>query len=222
MIEAYASYFPSLGDYISMSQILEENSTTSGTYTVDDLQTLEEGSEGYEAIDAALRAFNKTAEEAKDIVKSLNSEIANSESLYGDMSEEVLQNSLALKGNKREAAAARKNLNQLLTTAANNQYYRQRYRSGERDDETIASIVSQTGYDEDFVKEHSDQVEKMLDTMMESDIEEVQAQVSAYDQFLTKDIVDEIAVSMPEIKGVDGRVDFSEAVGRLTAESAAE
>lgn len=80
------------------------------------------------------------------------------EKVYGDFTDEVLDGSKRWKGSARDVAAAYKDLNSTLSQVANNQYYRQQYKAGKRDDETVDAIASMTGFDSDFVREHEDVV----------------------------------------------------------------
>lgn len=138
---------------------------------------------------------------------------------YGDATDEVAENMAALKGDARSVANAYKSLNSTLTQVANNQYYRNKYAAGDRDQETISAIASMTGLDEKTVKEHEDYVNSILDEMYEGDKESIQNMVSAYDQFITDD---SFVVPLPELQTSGGSVDLSDAINGMTAEAAGQ
>lgn len=215
MIDAYGGGFSNWGAVSSYAQMIEELTD----YSIFDLANAEEGSVVYDEIDSVLQENDASASEAKEAFAALGDEIAAVEKPYGKLTDEVIANSKAWKGNKRDVAAAFKTLNSTMSEVANNQYYREQYKAGARDSETIEAISAMTGFDKKIIKEQPELVAEMMDELVAADVETVQAKLSEFDQFLAQD---DIQVQMPTIVGAGGSVDFSEAVSRLSGESAAE
>ena len=115
MLNAYLSGFSNLSAYVAMAQGLEAEGISNGAgsvYTMNDILGLQESDEGYSAVAAVIDKLGYTMEEARDIAETLNEEMAAVQKPYGELTDEVLANSKAWKGNKREIANAQKTLNE--------------------------------------------------------------------------------------------------------------
>lgn len=226
MIDAYLDGVASAPTYLAAAQRLEAEGLTNpdgSTYTIEDFAADDVSSEQYKTAAAVLDNMGISAESALKAVRDFNTEMltrgVKAATKYGDSTEEVADNMAELRGNARSVAGAYKSLNQVLTSASNNQYYRSQYMSGSRDKDTIAAIASMTGLDEQAVQEHSDYVEQLMDEMYASDLETVQNEVSAFDQYLSSQ---NFAVELPALQTSGGAVDLSDAISAMTSDAAAQ
>ena len=77
-----------------------------------------------------------------------------------------------------------------------------------------------TGLDKEYIKEHSEEVSQLLDSMMEGDQEEIQAKVSAFDQYLEDE---ELMVHLPDLIAGGGDLSaFAAAIDGYTSDAAAK
>lgn len=133
--------------------------------------------------------------------------------LYGDAASEVAEKMLQWAGSAREVASASQELVSVLSSAGNNEYYRQLYEGGDRSSATIQTIAQQTGLSEDIVRNRSDLVLPMLGYMRSGDQESVSTSVAGLDIHLQDD---EIRAAL----GLDGlsdgdTINLTERIGDL-------
>lgn len=190
--------------------------------TYSDILGITKDSDDYQAWEDAYgsrEAFIEAQQAAEDFYEEIDDGTARVEHRWDDMTDEVIDGSKRWKGSARDIASAYKDLNSTLTQVANNQYYREQYKAGKRDDETIEAIASMTNYDAEFVKEHEDLVNSMLDDLVAEDVESINARLGTLDQFITEDA---FTVPLPDVVAAGGSVDFSDAINQYASESASE
>lgn len=141
--QALIDVVPGMGAYMHYGQIAEaHNLNYSGITGIDvDSAAAAPWIEAYGSEEAFLAAQNA----AETCLEEIDDGTARVREQWDDMTDEVIDGSKRWRGSARDVAAAYKDLNSTLTQVANNQYYREQYRAGKRDDETIEAIASMTG-----------------------------------------------------------------------------
>lgn len=188
-----------------------------------DFDNLSQWSIKYDEACAVLETLGLTAEQVKKAISDLNDELA-TEGLkvnqkYGASTEDVISNMSQWGDTAKKTASGLKTLNSTVVEAENNQYYRDRYRSGARDDDTVKAIAEQTGFDESDVKDGKQSVKDMLDIVEAADIEEFNNQIDALNEAVAQDIT----LTAPTITMLNnGSVDLETVLSQMEAEAAAQ
>lgn len=178
-------------------------------------------SKGYEEACAVLEDLGLTAEGVKKAMSDLNDELGiegiRTSQKYGASTEDVISNMSQWGDTAKKTASALKTLNSTVVEAQNNQYYRDKYRSGAIDDETIKAIAEQTGFDESDVRDRKQAVKDMLDITEAADLEEINNQIDALNEIAAQDIT----ISAPTITMLDnGTVDLQTVLSQMEAAAA--
>lgn len=178
-------------------------------------------SKGYEEACAVLEDLGLTAEGVKKAMSDLNDELGiegiRASQKYGASTEDVISNMSQWGDTAKKTASGLKTLNSTVVEAQNNQYYRDKYRSGAIDDETIKAIAEQTGFDESDVRDRKQAVKDMLDITEAADLEEINNQIDALNEIAAQDIT----ISAPTITMLDnGSVDLQTVLSQMEAAAA--
>lgn len=205
----------------STSEMLWAASAALGEHGLD-FDNLNWWSKGYEEACEVLESLGLTAEQVKKAMSDLNDELGTeairNANKYGESTEDVISAMSQWGGTAKKAASGLKTLNSTVVEAQNNQYYRDKYRSGARDDETVKAIAEQTGFDEADVKAGKQSVKDMLDITEAADLEEINDQINALNEFSDQNIT----LTGPNITMESGSVDIATALSSMTDEVSAE
>lgn len=205
----------------STSEMLWAASAALGEHGLD-FDNLNWWSKGYEEACEVLESLGLTAEQVKKAMSDLNDELGTeairNANKYGESTEDVISAMSQWGGTAKKAASGLKTLNSTVVEAQNNQYYRDKYRSGARDDETVKAIAEQTGFDEADVKAGKQSVKDMLDITEAADLEEINDQINALNEFSDQNIT----LTGPNITMESGSVDIATALSSMTDEASAE
>lgn len=174
------------------------DSLLNGTFTLDEgLGKAYEGDMGIQAffsdmiqkypeLQAALTAISEgtqmTTEQMRNLGAALESaRIADKTEELGETAEEAAKRYKQLHGSAADVASAYRDMNSAMTRISNNKYYRDLYKSGNRDKETLQSIASQTKMTEEMLKTEMGQkmAESLFATFDAEDIEEAQTWADA-------------------------------------------
>lgn len=205
----------------STSEMLWAASEALGEHDLD-FDNLNWWNKGYEEACEVLESLGLTAEQVKKAMSDLNDELGTeairNSNKYGESTEDVVSAMSQWGKTAKQAASGLKTLNSTVVEAQNNQYYRDKYRSGARDDETIKAIAEQTGFDEADVKAGKQSVKDMLDITEAADLEEINNQIDALNEFSAQNIT----LTGPNITMESGSIDIATALSSMTDEASAE
>lgn len=210
----------------SMPQLMQMAEAIEGTglgISAAEFAEMSPDAEGYDIVAAALEKAGFSAEGFLETLKDVNQELRvasiKASGAYGKSVDDVISAMDQWEGSAEDVASAQKGLNQALSKARENEYYRQQYKSGELTDDVLENIATQTGYDTQYVKEHQGLIEQQLDDLEKADIESIENWLNGL--AATWDAND-FKIPLPEVVGADGKVDLSAAANQMVGDAASQ
>lgn len=216
---AYMSGVSSMPELLAAAEAIE-SFNISGVNSLSDFLELDVDSDTYAEVARQLKSIGINAEDIDDVLRDVQDEVTKLEKKYGDLSDEISDGAKKWRGSTKDLASAQTELNRTLTAAANNQYYRQLFRKGDRSPEVLQAISEQVHIDKDAIEDNMDIVLETLDTLESADIESVESSINA--MFEGLGTFDEIAVQMPDVVAEGGSVDLTTVANQLVGDAQAQ
>lgn len=159
----------------------------------------------------------QVVEDAQKSVDKTSSRLART---WDNLTDEAVDGGDAWAGTARDISEAIRSLSSDMSKASTNRYFQQQYRAGNYESDVLDSIREQTGLTEmsdEWLKEHSKEVEDMLNIAAEGDLEAVNVALAS----LSSGLQDEdMQLFLPAFKGAtSGQIDFSEAYAEISSQA---
>lgn len=141
--------------------------------------------EGYEEAKKIIEEMGYSIEDVQGKIKSLSKELSSAgvraAKKYGDQTDDVADAMDSFGTTAKKNTEYVKSLNSEIASSMNRQYYRDQWRAGKRDNDTLSAISEMTGFDVNTLKlkAYEDEVTEFLDTIESLDIQDVQNKLTA-------------------------------------------
>lgn len=192
VLSAYTSGSKVLDDYLSASSALSNAGLDASK-----LQDITPYTDEFNQYNKALKDAGTSVQTFLKLQQQLDQEFAttgiNAVNEYGNQTKEVASIVSNMKGTTQDALQEQQKLNKLLSSAANNQYYRNQWRAGNRDKETYEAIASMLSIDKgqiDVIGE--DLINNMLESLSNLDLSQIQTYGYAIGEMMTQSLQDAV------------------------------
>lgn len=153
----------------------------------------------------ALESITESGENAQQALKNLStymlSEGVRANKMFGSSSEEVAKNIEEFNGNAKTAATAIRNMNSQMTTISNNTFYRNQWRAGKRDSDTMSQVSQMTGLSVNLLKTKGN--EGIIEAALKAGEQSDQAAIEEYANTGAAQIAEKMNANMKTIQ-IDG------------------
>ena len=192
VLSAYTSGSKVLDDYLSASSALSNAGLDASK-----LQDITPYTDEFNQYNKVLKDAGTSVQTFLKLQQQLDQEFAttgiNAVNEYGNQTKEVASIVSNMKGTTQDALQEQQKLNKLLSSAANNQYYRNQWRAGNRDKETYEAIASMLSIDKgqiDVIGE--DLINNMLESLSNLDLSQIQTYGYAIGEMMTQSLQDAV------------------------------
>ena len=140
---------------------------------------------------AVMESLGEESERAnlimRDFASHMRGDYIRASQAYGESTEDVAKNVSELSKGGKAANAVLKNMATQVTSVSKNQFYRQKYRGGDRSSEVVSAIAGMTGLSEDLVKKGGSLVDQMLNGNEQDELAAVQTWGDTMTEMLTNE-----------------------------------
>ena len=174
----YSQYMPGISSYLGKGFM-------NGDYSNVDMQGLQEyllqpGNESANKwfteiaestgfLDSSQDDVDSFTSSCRKMAQVLGQESVKAGNKFNDSTENIEDHIKGLSGNSKEAATKLKEMTSAITGISKNQYFRQKYKKGDRSNDVISAIQEMTGADKKSVKKGDSFVKDLLDQQEKND-----------------------------------------------------
>lgn len=166
-------------------------------------ESLDGISEVTEALSSEENAAEKTAQAVEEYNKQVGPNQINYLKKYGESTEDVAETVSNLTKSTKTATAQQKAFMQSMSGVMSNQYYRQRWKSGDRSSQTKQVISSMLGISKEDLDIFSEElINSMIDSLEKQDLSDLETTANGYAEVISQTLTEKIGDQTIILDGV--------------------